>query len=75
MKRIRPLNELANDAAFVGQAKRYAMLLAANHGLQYPAFVEVVRRIDEHLDRLLELERYQTKSNFMHGEQWKPKAK
>jgi len=31
--------QLANDAAVVAPAKRYAMLLAANHGLDYPAFV------------------------------------
>lgn len=43
------------------------MLLAANHGMQFPAFVEVVHRIDEHLDRLLELESFKKRSDFMHG--------
>lgn len=62
---------LTNDPAVVAPAKRYAMLLAANHGMEYPAFVEVVRRIDEHLDRLLELDGFEKRSNFMHGKKWK----
>lgn len=63
-------SQVSNDARFVGQARRHAMLLAANHGLEYPELVEIVRRIDEHHDRLLQLEEFEKRSAFMHG---KPK--
>jgi len=53
----------------------HAMRLAAEHGMEYPAFVEVAKRIDEHLDRLLDLEMHQNKSNRKHGKPWKPKQK
>lgn len=59
--------QLTNDPAVVTPLRRYAMLLAARHGMEYPGFVEVVRRIDEHLDLLLELDGFEKKSNFMHG--------
>ena len=62
---------LTNDPAVVAPLRRYAMLLAARHGMEYPAFVDVVKRIDDHLDRLLQLEGYEKKSNFMHGKKRK----
>jgi hypothetical protein len=63
-KRRTPIHQ---SAALVAEAKRHAMLLAANHGAQFPALVEVVHRIDEHLDRLMELESFKKRSDFMHG--------
>lgn len=62
-----PRIPLERDPRALTIAWRYSRLLAARHGGEFPALLEVSQRVDEALDRVLALEGYENRAVFMHG--------
>lgn len=64
---------LERDPRALTIAWRYSRLLAARHGAEFPALVEISQRIDEALDKVLALDGYENRAVFMHGRARKQK--